>query len=73
MGWFPAAILPAHWLLISSYEDWAGGHSYGRRCFSDLRPIFVYFLIPVVAPFARAGAWRRSLLLPLCVAAAAWS
>ncbi len=37
-----------HWLLLSSFGDWWGGHSYGPRYFSDLSPIFVYLLIPIL-------------------------
>ncbi|MFP6583791.1 MAG: hypothetical protein VCD00_14725, partial [Candidatus Hydrogenedentota bacterium] len=35
-----------HWLLIASFGDWWGGHSYGPRYFSDLTPFFVFLLIP---------------------------
>src|SRR5207244_11783083 len=40
------AIVIGHWLLISSFEQWSGGHCYGPRYFSDMSPIFVWFLIP---------------------------
>jgi hypothetical protein len=43
-----AAIVIGHWLLISSFEQWSGGHCYGPRYFSDMTPIFVWFLIPVL-------------------------
>ena len=42
------AIVIGHWLLISSFEQWSGGHCYGPRYFSDMSPIFVWFLIPVL-------------------------
>jgi len=45
---FLVAILIGHWLLISSFELWSGGHCYGPRYFSDMTPIFVWFLIPIL-------------------------
>lgn len=46
-----AAVI-GHWLLISSFEHWSGGHCYGPRYFSDMTPIFAWFLIPILL---RAG------------------
>jgi hypothetical protein len=46
-----------HWVAISLYADWPAGHSYGPRYFSDVVPVLMYFLIPVLqAP-------RKSTLL----------
>jgi hypothetical protein len=42
---YVAAILLLHSILISRY--W-GGHSYGPRYFSDMTPLFVFFLVPAV-------------------------
>ncbi len=42
------AIVLLHWLLVSSFEDWIGGHGFGPRYMSDLSPILVYFLIPAI-------------------------
>jgi hypothetical protein len=33
---------------LASFEQWSGGHCYGPRYFSDMTPIFVWFLIPVL-------------------------
>jgi hypothetical protein len=47
-----------HYLLISSFEDWFGGHSYGPRYFSDLASLLTLPLLPVAA----AARWpTRSL------------
>lgn len=43
------SIMIFHWILISSYFHWWGGHSIGPRLFTDMLPYFVYFLIPVIA------------------------
>jgi hypothetical protein len=56
LRWYLAVIVALHWVLISLYEDWWGGHSFGPRYFSDMTPYFVYFLIPVVGR-SRAGLW----------------
>jgi len=34
-----------HWILISSFPHWYGGHSYGPRLFSDMIPFFMCFII----------------------------
>jgi len=56
LRYFLVVVVALHWLLISTYEDWWGGHSFGPRYFSDLTPYFVYFLIPVVAQARRRPA-----------------
>lgn len=54
------ALCVLHWIAISSFHDWWAGHSYGPRYFSDLIPVFVYFLVPVVQAIREAtGAFRR--------------
>lgn len=42
-----AAILMAHWIIISLFEDWGGGWSIGPRYFVDVLPLLMYFLLPV--------------------------
>jgi hypothetical protein len=37
-----------HWVVISSFPVWWGGHSYGPRFFSDMLPYFLYFLVPAL-------------------------
>lgn len=45
-GAWLAAVTLTHYLLISSYEDWFGGHSYGPRYFSDLSSLLTLALVP---------------------------
>ena len=47
-------IIVVHWLSISSFGHWWGGHSFGPRFFSDIIPYFVYYLIPVLEKMSRA-------------------
>ena len=50
-----AAILLLHWVAISAFVDWTAGFCFGPRYFSDVTPIFIFFLIPVLMEF-EAGA-----------------
>src|SRR5262249_33904260 len=43
-------ILVAHWLAISSFPHWWGGHSVGPRFFTDVLPYLAWFL---TAPIER--------------------
>ena len=57
-----AAIVVLHWIAVSSFPIWWGGHSFGYRLLSDMVPYLTYFLIPVIArigalPRARRAAW----------------
>ncbi len=42
-----ALILLAHWITISSFDNWYGGWSLGPRFFTDMTPYLAFFLIPV--------------------------
>jgi hypothetical protein len=58
-----AAILLLHWIAISAFANWTAGSSFGPRYFSDVTPIFMFFLIPVLAEFEarRAARWAVAL------------
>jgi hypothetical protein len=48
-------VVALHTLLLSMYSyQWWGGHSYGPRFFTDMMPLLVLLLIPVVQK------WRES-------------
>lgn len=51
-AWLVGIVL-LHWLTISAWPAWWGGHSYGPRLFSDMLPYLVYLLSPVVASLVR--------------------
>lgn len=59
LGAWLAAVFVCHYLLMCSYEDWFGGHSYGPRYMSDLSSLLTLALIPVL-PLLRAW-WSRAL------------
>jgi len=39
--WLSASVIIPHWILISTFYHWWGGHSYGPRLQTDLIPWFV--------------------------------
>lgn len=44
-----------HWVSISLFVGiWWGGYSYGPRLFSDMLPILVLFLIPLLIDWQHA-------------------
>jgi hypothetical protein len=49
LDYFLIAIILLHWLAISSVKAWWGGDSYGPRLFSDMIPLFLYFMIPLLS------------------------
>jgi hypothetical protein len=63
------AVVVLHALLISRY--W-GGHSYGPRYFSDMAPLFVFFLIPAVLYWNKMQGGARRGAAAAFVALAAW-
>ena len=52
LDFFLACIIISLWIVISSYYEWWGGHSYGPRYFSDMIPFLIYFLIAAFADMA---------------------
>jgi hypothetical protein len=69
---FLLAIVALHWLSISSFAHWWGGHSYGPRLFADMIPYFIYFLAPAVMSWAgltgaRKPVWGTVFLLLLAM------
>src|SRR5262249_51876707 len=51
-------IVAGYWLLIAVYyETWWGGHSYGPRLFTDVMPLFILFLIPVLSKWRESPKW----------------
>ena len=58
---FLLAVIVAHWVLISAYEDWIGGFCYGPRYFSDMSALVIWFLIPVVAALGAQPKLRFTL------------
>ena len=47
LEWLLLAIILLHWVMISSFPHWWGGHSYGPRFFADMLPFLMFLLIPL--------------------------
>lgn len=65
MGIYLAAVFLVHYLLMSSYEDWFGGHCYGPRYMSDLSALFAVALLPLgrLARYAAIPALAVSIFM----------
>jgi hypothetical protein len=70
-AWAAGAIL-LHWLLLSIYRGWMGGHSYGPRYMSDVTPHFVYLLLPFLDRISAPGP-HRAVLTAAFVVLSSWS
>lgn len=44
LDFFLAAIVGLHWLAISSFYNWTGGYQFGPRLFTEMLPLFTYYL-----------------------------
>jgi hypothetical protein len=66
-----AGALVAHYLLLSFYRDWSAGDSYGPRYFTDVVPLLVFFLIPVLPRMAGRTGRARLLCGLFCALSAA--
>lgn len=56
--WPAAAIVLGHWLTISAFWHWWGGHSYGPRLFSDALPFLMFMTLPGLQALRRErGPW----------------
>lgn len=65
--------LALHWIALSSWRMWWGGHSYGPRMFCDVLPLAAYFLIPAFARLrARGSIGWPGVALALALAAGAF-
>ncbi len=45
---FLIGALLGHWILVSTFHDWWAGFAFGPRYLSDITPLLIFFLIPVL-------------------------
>ncbi len=67
-AWFPLEVMLAtwlvmHWLIISTFPHWWGGHSFGPRFWTETSPALVWLLVPLFEP----GAVRSRVALGVFV------
>lgn len=62
-------VIILHWIGMSSYSGWWGGHAIGPRYFTDMLPYLMYFLIPVLAMIPQLSEKEKTpfLLVFLCL------
>jgi hypothetical protein len=53
LEWAAAATVAVHLVLISRFHHWWGGYSYGPRLFSDMVPLLLFLLLPVLLELRR--------------------
>lgn len=62
LDFFLAGIIILHWIVISTFDPWWAGHSFGPRFFTDILPFLIYFLIPFVSYLGEQGTiWKKAL------------
>lgn len=59
-----------YWLLVSTFPSWWAGWSYGPRFLTDIAPMLIWFLPPVLESIVDR---RRVVLAALVVAVLAFS
>jgi hypothetical protein len=64
---FGAAIV-LQWVAVSFFPHWWGGWAYGPRFLSDVLPLFIWFLLPVIASITSQPRSAHGRLRPLTIA-----
>lgn len=64
LDYFLVAIIFLHWFTISLLPKvWWSGHSVGNRFYSDMAPLFVYYLIPLFIFIPTLKGWYKYSLM----------
>jgi hypothetical protein len=53
--YYLALAIALHWVIISAFEDWTAGFCFGPRYFSEITPLLMFFLVPVIQEYAERG------------------
>jgi hypothetical protein len=61
------AVLLLHWVAISSFQRWWGGHSFGPRFFCDMVPYLTYLTGAAIVRLSR-HAGRTRIAYAICLA-----
>jgi len=70
---FLAATIAVHWIMISTFGDWWGGHSFGPRYFSDLTPFFIYLMFPALAYPVTPWNRKKIIVVACLIVLGVWS
>ena len=66
-------IIAGHWLVISSFPVWWGGHSYGPRFFTDMIPLFLYFFPSALTGIQAMTGLKKQLVVCIFAGAVVFS
>jgi hypothetical protein len=53
LEWAAVGTIVLHLILISRFAHWWGGYAFGPRLFSDMVPLFIFLLLPVLTMLRR--------------------
>ena len=67
------SVILLHWLIISDWEVWWGGWSFGSRFFADVLPYWIYLMIPVFAAIPSLVRPRKLALVSITAILAGFS
>ncbi len=62
-------IIVTHFFLVSTFWHWWGGYSIGPRLMTDVIPLLIYFLIPVIAYLTNSTSVSAPIKIVFIVAA----
>ncbi len=66
-------IIVCHWLMISCFSPWWGGHCYGPRFFADIIPFFMYFICIFFESVMFSSRPRKTLAFAIIIPLMAFS
>lgn len=66
--YYCATAILLHWFAISAFADWTAGFCFGPRYFSEITPLFMFLLIPVVQEHEKRGRPKLALAVFLLCA-----
>ncbi len=67
------AMAVSHWITLSLFVHWWGGHSYGPRLFSPMLPVLTVLLVPALEGIEGMRGKSRLACLLLAAALLGWS
>lgn len=68
LAWGSIVVLLVHWVTISRFPHWWGGHAYGPRLFTDVVPFALLGLAPWLDEVLSARGPRRTAVFALAAA-----
>ncbi len=64
---FLLVIILLHWIAISSFPHWWGGHCFGPRFFSDMLPYLIFFMIPSLQQIPHLKVLKKRVFIGISI------